>query len=384
MRMFTYLSGFFLSMNVALPSYFNAQFINQFLDETKVGIIFAISSVLGIFFISLMPKVARRVGILRTTTWMAVLKVAIVLFLISSHSGFWSLFFFVLYYAVNYTFFYNMDLYLESLSDDAKTGKIRGIYLTVVNLAWLCSPFLAGYLLRSQAGFDGLYLLTAVVLLPLIYLTVFKLKETPAGNIKKTNVFHALRQVLAKKDQLTKNVFHILLVDFLLNFFYTIMIVYMGLYLINEKHFSVLAISVIFTIMLIPFVVLDYPMGKIADRYGEKKSLLLSLLFMAATTMVISFITSQALWVWALALMATRVGASIMEIMKETYLFKQIDEQDASVLCISRNLAPVAYIIGPIVGSVFLTVFDLRYIFLFLGLVVLTGIYPILKLRDTK
>jgi ABC-type transporter Mla maintaining outer membrane lipid asymmetry permease subunit MlaE len=81
----------------------------------------------------------------------------------------------------------------------------------------------------------------------------------------------------------------------------------------------------------------------------------------------------------------TRTGAAAIEIMKETYLFRKISEEDTDVLSISRNMQPVSYIVGPLVASVFISYIDLKYVFLALGIIMLWGgIRYSWAIQDTK
>jgi len=127
------------------------------------------------------------------------------------------------------------------------------------------------------------------------------------------------------------------------------------------------------------------PVGRLADtKFGEKEFLTFGFIFMAITVSILPLITSTNFWVWTLALFATRIGASIVEIMTETYFFKKIDGTDAHILSVFRNNKSIAWIIGPFIASVFLVFFDLKDIFLALGLIMLLGLKYSLTIKDTK
>ena len=182
-----------------------------------------------------------------------------------------------------------------------------------------------------------------------------------------------------------RNVRNILMTDFLLNFFYAVMVIYMALYLTQNLGMGKVAIGTIFTVMLIPFVVFELPLGKIADKWlGEKEILTAGFILMAGSTAIIPFIHSKAIWLWALVLFLTRTGAAAVEIMKETYLFKKITDKDTDIMSISRNMQPVTYIIGPLLVSIFLSFFAFQYIWLALAVIMLGGIKFSLAIKDTK
>ena len=105
---------------------------------------------------------------------------------------------------------------------------------------------------------------------------------------------------------------------------------------------------------------------------------------MAIAVGSLSFITSTNFLVWALALFATRVGASLIEIMTESYFFKKIDSGDTNILSMYRNNRSIAYTIAPVFASGFLYFFDLKYLFFVLGFIMLLGLRYSLTIKDTK
>lgn len=137
--------------------------------------------------------------------------------------------------------------------------------------------------------------------------------------------------------------------------------------------------------MLIPFVILDFPLGKLSDKIGEKKMLLIGFCIISIATLVIPFIETKTLWLWALVLLLTRIGAATIETMSESYFFKSVREEDVGVLSFFRNTSPLSYIIGPALAIfVLLLVPSFEYIFFVLGAVLLVGLSISLRLRDVK
>ncbi len=163
------------------------------------------------------------------------------------------------------------------------------------------------------------------------------------------------------------------------------MTIYTPLYLTQKLGFSLEDTLLMFSVMLISFVVLQYPLGKISDKWlGEKEILTAGYFIIAIATGALSFITLNSFWVWAGMLFATRVGASTIEIMNETYFYKKVKPVDSDIMSFYRNAQPLAYIVGPVVASIFLIFLDFKYIFLALGIIMLTGVYYSLGIKDTK
>jgi len=189
---------------------------------------------------------------------------------------------------------------------------------------------------------------------------------------------------LIKKVIKRKNVMRIYYVSFLLELFYALMIVYTPLYLL-ELGFSWSAIGGMFTIMLIPFVILQYPAGILADKkYEEKDMIVIALLLMAISTAGIFFIRSQSYAAWAAILFATRIGASLIEILRDSYFYKRIDHTDVDIVDFFRSVRPMAYILGLMIATPIVYFFHIHFVFLFVGIMMLTGVPFALKLASSR
>lgn len=194
------------------------------------------------------------------------------------------------------------------------------------------------------------------------------------------SMLKTLRSFLKNKDLLK-----IYLINLILKLFFVWMIIYTPLYLNSYLNLGWDKIGIIFTIMLIPFVLVDYPLGKISDKIGEKKLLITGFAISALFTLIIPMIVEPAVWVWALILFGTRVGAAVIEVMSESYFFKNEREENADVLSFFRNTTPVSYIIAPLCAiPILLLVPSFKYMFFVLGAVMFLGLFLTLRLKDVR
>lgn len=178
--------------------------------------------------------------------------------------------------------------------------------------------------------------------------------------------------------------YKILASNFLLQFFYAWMVIYTPIYLHTYIGFDWQAIGIIFTIMLFPFAILEAPLGQLADeRFGEKEMLTAGFIITAITTALLAFIPNADFWLWAAGLLATRIGASAIEIMNETYFFKKNGENHPDILSLFRMTRPMAYIIAPLIATFLLQFLSYQYLFIVLGGIMLLGLRYSLTLRDT-
>ena len=292
---------------------------------------------------------------------------------------------FTVYYALGFQIRYNLDVYLENISDDKNTGTIRGIFYTFYNLAWFASPFLAGILSKGE-NYSNVYLAASFSLLPFIALVAILFSESKSVRYDKHGVWDDLRILFRSRRLEDKDIRRILAVDFVLNLFYAVMVVYMPIYLHEYIGLSWPEIGLVFSIMLLPFVLFELPLGRLADRkFGEKEFLLAGIAVCGLSTLVIPFLETD-YWVWwAIILFMTRVGAATMEITKECYLFKKIDGENTGIISLARINVPFSYLVGPIFATLILLAFDMHMIFLVLGGVMVTaGWHFGSRIRDTK
>lgn len=374
-----FFAGFSLTLSAALTYYVNSSFLESLVGETRLGFVYALSALATLILILLVPRLGRRYGLLKPIRWFALIFFGGLFTLAVNQTPIIQLLAFIITHAMVVCLGLELDIYLETLSANQRTGRIRGGYLTVINTAVLISPYLSGSILNqpNPVGFDYqiIYWLALVTALPLLYQVFWRLADRPLP-IKVPDWQHKLHD---------KNLRKILALDFLLNLFYFFMVIYLPLHLIQTIGFTWGNIGFIFTIMLLPFVLIEYPLGWLADRkFGEKEILTAGLVIAALATLPIAFLTAKNIATWAIILFLTRVGASAIESMKETYLFKKVTSGDIGIISLSRLMIPSAYLIGSLGSIIFLLFFPIPYLFLLLSILLLLGLYFSLTLEDTR
>jgi len=344
----------------------------------NVGIFYTISYVIVLLILLNLHKLVRKIGKSNVFLFSLLAKIILVFFLTLLSPSFLSiglLMGYIIFSSLEWT---NLDVILESFSKDKLSGRIRGAHLTVFNLGFLLAPFLSTKILENL-NFQAIF---AVVL-------IFNAVVFCLALVGLRGVNHEFNQQLKVKD-LVKKVFQrkeimgIYYISFVLEFFFALMVIYTPLYLL-DIGFSWDKIGIVFTIMLVPFVLLQYPAGVLADKkFGEKEMIILSLLIMAASTLGIYFIHSLSVLVWGAALFATRVGAALIEILRDSYFYKKVDGHDVDIINFMRTSMPAAYILSTAMSTVFILFFSLKFAFILVSLVVLSALYPAFRLEDNK
>ena len=370
---------FLLTLHTALPVYISSSYLSTFINEKTVGLVYSFCSILAILAFMGINPVLRRLGNYRTFFILLSLEILTLIGIAFAQSALSLISAFALNFVSIALLSFSMDVFVETYSTDIATGKTRGVFMTYLNTAWIIAALITSVIL-TNSDYWKIYGAAALIFIPILFLFLLNFRDFKDRPYRATSYRKDLASALRNG-----NVRSILIVTFLLQFFYAWMTIYMPLYLHNHIGFDWKTIGIIFSVMLLPFVMTELPLGKIADsRLGEKEMLSLGLLIMGVATASMSFISIPSFWLWAILLVTTRIGASIVESMKESYLFKTVTPGDVSILSISRNTVPLAYIIAPFFTSAFLAFFDFKFLFAFVGLSMIFGLRYSLVLVDTK
>lgn len=277
---------------------------------------------------------------------------------------------FIVGFALNTLIVFSLDELLKIFSKDSAIGRIRGIYLAVCHLAFILAQLASGTIL-GYFSFKEIYFIAFIVMALFFVFSFFRLKEIPDPKYDNMKTLQYLKEFFKNR-----NLLRAYIINFLLQFFYCWMVIYTPIYLYNNIGFSWKEIGIIFAIMLLPFILIPFHIGKYGDKVGERKMLMFGFTIVALSTLLLFFIESHIVWLWALLLFATRVGAATIEVMSDAYFFKHIKPESEEFVGVYRSVMPVAYIIGPLIASMFFIFTpSFNFIYLVLGALMLYGIY---------
>lgn len=380
-RRTVYSLNFLLTLVTALTTYFTTSLlIERGVLEVHVGLVFALGALANLLFLFLAPKFFSYIGNYKAS--ILLLSVAAVSFALVA--------FFpnvivvvclvILYSSLIYTTFFLLDMVLEgSMPEEGITGTTRSFFITVSEMAWFLGPTIGGFLI-SFGDFELLYLVAAAISVPAIVIASKKLKTI------RHRTYHLPKMAtmanILLRDASIRGVF---IAQFLLRVFYTTMVVYTPLYLVEHIGISYASFGALLSIAMIAYLIFDIPVGMLADRlWGEKELMALGFVIIAISTAALSFGTGTTILLWGGILFCTRIGAAVLDVTTESYFFKHVDGQDADSVGVFRMLGPFAYLTGPLLGSVILLVLPLQYLFVAFGVILLIGVPIALSLVDTK
>jgi MFS family permease len=371
-----FIAVFFFSLHFAATLYINSSFLQHFFSLRAVGLLYVVGAIGNILLFLKAPALLNRFGIRKFLFIFLWLTLGSTVGAAYAFSAVDAGIFFIIYAVCAPMVYYALDLLLEERSPDRKTGEIRGIYLTLLNIAIAAGPLLIT-VMGTDGKFRAFYLAAAIILIPLFILIFFFLGRNfgrgYSGHSLPFRLWwrrHSVRRVTVSR--------------LILEFFYGMMAIYTPIYLHTHIGFSWTEIGIIFSIMLLPFILFEWPAGELADRkFGEKEIMslgffitLISLLFMPSL--------DKAIVAWTIALFCSRIGASFIEITTESYFFKQVSSRDMGLISIFRLARSVGLIFGAGAGALAIYLWPMSSIYFVLAIACFAGWRVSRRLVDTK
>jgi MFS family permease len=243
------------------------------------------------------------------------------------------------------------------------------------------APIIAGFILDSTEHYNNIFLVAAISLLPFIFL--FIARRVPEG--KKPEI-QSLRETLEVAFQ-DADLRAVIIAEFILQAFYQLSQLYIPLYLHVALGISWNDLGWMLAIALLPFVLLEYPAGAIADvLFGDKRLMVAGFVIMGFSFGLIALIgVATPFSIILIVLLLTRTGGALVEAMAEGHFFRRVSEQDAETVSVFRMTRPVAALTAPILGSALLALFGYYWLFLVTGaLLLFAGILAAFHIRDIR
>lgn len=376
-----YIAGFILAIATYVTAYINSSFIETFIGLRYTGLFFIAANIVTFLAMLVFPKLIKRLGNFTTTRVILIISIISALGLISGLSSWFLLPFFISMWACFNLLWINMDIFVESFTDNTNTGKVRGVFFTFINIGLIMSPILSTHLVINGNYYNYIYLVSASILLIFYFLMgLFK---------KRVNKDIIFSQKSTKQSIIdfwkNKNLKGIYVVSFFLNLFFGIVIVYIPLYLHGQLGFSWSTLGLIFSFMLIPFILIEIPAGIIADKYiGEKELLFVGLAILTICLFLFGISTSTNPFIWGLLLFLSRIGAALIEAMRESRFFKMVDASDVGYINFLRTSYPLGYLVGVSLGVSVLHWYNIPDLFIFISALFLFSFYFVYIIKDSK
>ena len=379
---FVYVLAVVFNFHTLLTAYSNSTYLEQFITPEAVGVLYSIGALGSMILFLLLPHILRRTGNVVAATLFMVGSVVTLWLLGSASSVAVVVVAFILFLSLNPLLYLCIDIFSETLIDEneGETGKRRGLTLSLMSTAALLAPLTLAFIIGSEEALHRLYFVAAGIGLLFLVLIIAAFRhfyDPPYSAIKIT---HLLRQSWHDAD-----IRIVLTAHFILQLFFTWVIIYVPLFMATTVGLSWTEIGSILSVGLLAYVLFEYPIGIVADKYiGEKEMMAVGFLLLALSTAAISFMSGFGVIGWMVLMFMSRVGASLVEVTTESYFFKKVNGRDADLMSLFRVTRPSANLCGAILGTVSLYFLPFELIFIVLALCMTVGIFITLRLHDTR
>lgn len=371
--------NFIAQYHFYIAVFVTSAFLAKFIGVEYVGYAFVASSVLVSLLLYAAPPIYRSFGTKNVMTVVGVAEVLALLALSLAQDAWLAVILVTIQSALAYMLFIGIDLLVEaSMVTEKATGGQRTSYLVFTNLAVLVASLTISVLISGDQ-YAAAFITSAIVLiLFLVYAyTLFpsvsfaERIETEGSVITRFRADPSLRRIS--------------LAHLLLQIFFSWMSIYIPILLFLYEGFTWGEIGIIMALAMLPYVLLEYPLGFIADKwFGEKEILLGGFVIIAVSLVAMTFLHNASFWWWVGVMIFSRIGAAGVESMTEVHFFRHVTEKDTSIITTFRELRPLGSIIGPVVGSVALMALSLPAAFTVFGIIMLLGIPVALSIVDSK
>lgn len=376
-----YSAGFFLALANALPAYINSSMIEGVVNIKYVSFYFISANVVTFFAMLFFPNIIRKVGNFVSAKLMIALGIVSSLVLAFSPAPLYLFIFFITTWVATNLLWNNMDIFVESFTSDCNTGRTRAIYFSVTNLGWILSPFIASLLVRGEHNY-GLVYLSSAILIMAFFAVIMLNKKKVHRQIRYDKIKIKATMIDFWKNLNLRGIYFC---SFFLNLFFNSAVVFVPIYLHTNLGFDWGALGIMFSIMLIPFVLVEIPAGIIADKYlGEKELTYIGMGILVISLLLFFFVESTNPFIWGAILFFSRIGAALIEAMREARFFKIVDAKNVSHINFLRTSYPLGYLVGSGLGVLILMFYPIQYFFLFLAVLFLYSFYFVYIIQDSK
>lgn len=379
-RFSLYLINLFVSFHYFLILFINSTYLDTYVSTETLTTLYILGSLLAVGVFLVFPGILKRIGNFYFSLIFILFEILSLIGLAFTNTPFLVITSFILYLAVSHVIYLNLDIFLEEYTTkESSTGSIRGLFLSMQNITQIICPVIVGLILYDS-NYRDVYTLSLIFLAAALLITLLNFRDFKDPQYIHSDYYH-----MWKKIWMNATLRKVIATQSILRFFYAWMVIYVPVYLYEYVGFTWQQLGFIFSIMLLPFLLLELPLGKMADKkIGEKEIMITGFIIMIITVALMPYITTPVFIWWAALLFVSRIGAASVEISTESYFFKHIDGRGIDVISFFRMTRPLMYIKGALIGGLAIKIFGFQSSFYILSLIICSGVILALTLKDTR
>ena len=198
-----YVLAFAATIADAIAGYAQSSYLNLFLPLNYIGLFLSLVTVITITTSFVYPRLIARHPMSRLI-FITYLGSIIASLILSSRGPIWLILIAFIIRYLSFTFLMiNLDIFLENISTNRRTGIIRTQYLTTLNMAWLISPLLMGHIVGANNDYPQIYYIGGLVLLAALIFFIFTRHQLPHPRIhyQKQNIKKGIRKLMGHNDR---------------------------------------------------------------------------------------------------------------------------------------------------------------------------------------
>lgn len=369
-----YIALLLLSFHYAAVVYINSSYLAQFVTSKTIGILYIVGAFFTLLAFLHASPLLRHFGNVRLTLTLTLLEFWTLISMAFATSAKVAIPLFILHQAIVPLILFTLDIFMEELigKKEGTTGGHRGLFLSISSLTAACAAFGVGKLLGNDIpDFFLAYIGSALFLIPFLVIIIIHFRCFIDPEYPHLKVFQGITTFWKYKD--IRNVFF---AHFLLQLFFSWMVIYTPVYLATVIGFDWETIGSILFVGLMAYVLLEYLIGYLADTFwGEKEMMAFGFTVIGVAVSWFIFLDGSSVLAWMLAMFMTRVGASLVETTTESYFFKKIEGKDTNIIGLFRITQPLGYMVGSALGVVTLILLPFQLLFMVLGLMMIPGLF---------
>lgn len=294
----------------------------------------------------------------------------IVIFLMNFAGSMWHLGSLDIIRAICVMFGYiSLVLFNHEYSKGKEVHESEGRYYFFFNMGWLIGPLVGGFVANTW-GKDAIFNLVASCFFACLCYFELNIMRTPEKNIHAKTASETVKELaMAIRDYFKqKTLRKVFWISFGFNFWCCVRAIYLPLTMLTYG-FSTQKIGLFMALGILPYVLIERYIVKRAAVEGVRTYIVAGFWYLACFVSLFYLLRDYPAYVSIIFVLAN-IGAAMIEPLKEMYFFEVVKKTESARFWGIYNVAEYgAYLVAPLVASLFLGVFnDVRLLWAFVTL----------------